>query len=118
MKASTIALIAIAAAILILGTVFVLTLPKEGWTGFRAMGGTTFQPGGENGAAETEPRLGPATGHDRGWATRGPARGFGMRRAGRGGPGGFFMLALLAGMGIGFASFKASQRKPNGKEDS
>jgi hypothetical protein len=118
MKASTIALVCIGAAILVLGTVFVLTLPKEDWSCFGAFGETRLQDSGANGATGEEPRLGPGNGRYRGRADFGPRGDFTAGRGRRGGPGGFFFLALLVGMGVGFAAFNKRRDKPNGKEES
>jgi hypothetical protein len=128
LKASTIALIAIGAAIIGLGAAVVLTMPKDAWSSIAAFHGGRFTATGADGGRAGEnsaeavkdsavaayppclPYRGAMDGYGRGLLPFGrPMHGGGH------GPGGIVMLALLVGAAIGCAAFR--KNKLAAKED-
>lgn len=122
LKASTIALIVMGAAIIGLGAAVVLTMPKDAWYSVAAFHSGRFAATGADAAQAAEnsteavsgsgsaaypPCLsyrGAMSGYGRG------SRGFGRMPHGlRQGPGGLAMLALLIGAGIGFAAYRKNK---------
>jgi hypothetical protein len=127
LKASTIALIAIGVAIIGLGAVVALTMPKDAWTSVAAFHGGRFAATGADGGQAGEnsadaakdaaayppclPYRGAMGGYGRG------SRPYGRLPFGRPmhGPGGLAILALLVGAGIGCAAYR--KNKLAAKED-
>jgi hypothetical protein len=128
LRVSTIVLISIGAAMLALGTVAVLTIPKDSWISMASIHDNRmrgFPPGysdaeksdgaGNTPQADDSNRFGPGLR----WRGRGGAMRLGPGMAARGLPGrqgmpwrgpacGLFFLALVVGMGAGFVT--ASKR--------